>query len=354
MADPHRPTPLSTGSWNNGDGAQPRPTDDLAWLPKRQEPSLAPAEVDTHPSLLAWLISGLTLLATLFSSTTLGAGWYLSTRTDVTTDLVPLLGGATIHRVWTDPELLRIGLSFSVPLLLILLCHELGHYLMCRRYRIPATPPYFLPAPVGLGTFGAFIRIKAPIRDKNVLLDVGAGGPIAGFVALLPFLLYGVAHSTPAGVTRVPEGTSSLLLLIPGSSLAMEGVARLFHGPLAAGTVLDLHPFALAAWVGLLATALNLLPVGQLDGGHILYAALGRWQRRMAFPLWALLMLAGFWWTGWWFWGVLLMVMGLRHPPVMNERKPLGSRRLLVACACLVLLMLCFIPIPFEMVSVAD
>jgi membrane-associated protease RseP (regulator of RpoE activity) len=340
------------------DGHGPeRPADAPPWWPSLER---ARVERSARPprrgrlGRLAWPISLLTLVASLFTSTTLGAGWYLSTRTDVTTDLVPLLGGETIRRVWLDPVLLRIGLSFSVPLLLILLCHELGHYLTCRRYGVPATPPFFLPGPVGLGTFGAFIRIKAPIRDKRVLLDVGAGGPIAGFAALLPFLFYGVAHSTPALVTRVPEGTSAVLLLIPGQSLGLRAVAALFHGPLPAGTVLDLHPFALAAWVGLLATALNLLPIGQLDGGHILYAAVGAWQRRLARPLWAVLMLAGFLWRGWWFWGALLLLMGLDHPRVANESLPLDPRRQGVALLCLVLLVLCFIPVPFEMASVAQ
>ena len=141
--------------------------------------------------------TGVSFLLSLFASTTLGAGWYLSTRTDVTTDLLPWLGPSTVTRVWTDPDLLRLGFQFSIPLLLILLCHELGHYVMCRRYSVRTTPPYFLPAPVGLGTFGAFIRIREPIRDKRQLLDIGVAGPIAGFVALIPFLLYGTAQSHP-------------------------------------------------------------------------------------------------------------------------------------------------------------
>ena len=150
------------------------------------------------------LISALSFLISLFTTTTLGAGWYLSTRTDVTTDLLPWLGPETIRRVWSDPQLLSTGLSFSLPLLLILLCHEFGHYLICRRYQVDASPPYFLPAPVGLGTFGAFIKIRAPIRDKRQLFDIGAGGPLAGFAALIPFLLYGVAKSSPAPLVISP------------------------------------------------------------------------------------------------------------------------------------------------------
>ncbi|MDX1503044.1 MAG: site-2 protease family protein, partial [Thermoanaerobaculia bacterium] len=137
---------------------------------------------------------------TLVTATTAGAGFLLATRTDVTTDLPVLetMGPRTVERVWSDPELRATGLAYAVPMLFILLCHELGHYLTCRRYRLPATPPIFLPAPFALGTFGAFIRIRGAIRDRRQLLDVGASGPIAGFVALLPFLLLGIARSEPA------------------------------------------------------------------------------------------------------------------------------------------------------------
>lgn len=317
------------------------------------EPSPATRPPDDRPR---YLLSLLTLALSLFTTTTLGAGWYLSTRTDVTTDLVPLLGPSTIRRVWSDPELLATGLAFSLPLLFILLCHELGHYLICRRYRVPATPPYFLPAPVALGTFGAFIRIRAPIRDKRRLFDIGVGGPIAGFVALTPFLVWGVAQSRPAPLRLAPpDGAAELLLILPGRSLALELVSRVFHGPLPPDTTLDLHPFALAAWVGLLATALNLIPLGQLDGGHILYAVTGHWQRRLALPLWIGLALAGLvYWRGWLFWCFIVLLMGLRHPPVRDERRPLDRRRQLLAVVALALFVLCFMPVPISVLPVLE
>lgn len=300
-----------------------------------------------------YLLAGLLFLLTLFCTTTLGAGWYLSTRTDVITDLLPILEPRTVRTVWTEPALLATGLRFSLPVMLILLCHEMGHYLACRRYGLPATLPYFLPAPLGLGTLGAFIRIRAPIRRKRVLLDVGAAGPLAGFVALLPFLIYGIARSRPSSVTLVdPEVAGDLLLLLPGRSLAMDLLIRLFHGSRSAGAVMDLHPFALAAWVGLLATALNLLPLGQLDGGHVLYAASGRMQRRLAWLFWGALLLFGLLWRGWWIWCGIVLFMGLKHPPVVDESQPLDPWRRLVALACLALFVLSFSPVPISLVAI--
>ncbi len=258
-----------------------------------------------------------------------------------------------MRRVWSDPELLATGLSFALPLVLILLCHELGHYLVCVRRGIPTTPPLFLPLPALLGTLGAFIRIRAPIRDRRELLDVGVGGPLAGFAALLPFLVYGVARSTPAAVVPVPAGADpSALLLVPGGNLAMALLTRLFHGPLPEGGVLDLHPFALAAWFGLLATALNLLPIGQLDGGHILFAAAGELQRRLAPALWVGLALVGVVWPGWLFWCLLLVLIGLRHPPVVSMEPGLDRRRLAVALLALVLFALSFSPVPLVWIPV--
>ncbi len=309
-----------------------------------------------QPGPVSYVVAALSFVLSLFTTTTLGAGWYLSTRTDVTTDLLPWLGPETVRRVWSDPDLLQVGLTFSLPLLLILLCHELGHYLACRYYGVPATPPFFLPVPIGLGTFGAFIRIRAPIRDKPQLFDIGAGGPIAGFAALLPFLIYGVARSTPAAVALAEDQERApLFLFLPGKSLALELATRLFHGELPPATTLDLHPFALAAWVGLLATALNLIPLGQLDGGHILYSVAGDRQRLVAMPLWLALAAAGlFYWRGWLVWCAIVLLMGLRHPPVLDERAGLDGRRRLLALVTLVLFILSFMPIPISVVGVTQ
>jgi hypothetical protein len=301
------------------------------------EPWPAPPRQRGRPRYgLALLLFGLTF----FCTTTLGPVLFAWNRDGLPPEIYPLITPRLVARVWSDPALLRLGLSFSLPVLLILFVHEMGHYLACRHYRLPSTLPYFLPLPAVLGTLGAFIRIRVAMRNKRELFDVGVAGPFAGFVTLLPFLIYGIARSQPAPL-RLDAGASRLL---PGQCLAMEAAIRIFHGRLADGMVLRLHPFALAAWFGLLATAINLLPLGQLDGGHILYAAAGRWQRRLALPLWVALALAGMLWGGWALWCVVIFAMGLYHPPVVDEATPLDKRRRALAVTALVVLALCFTP----------
>ena len=256
-------------------------------------PPLRPQQV--HRYFLASVL----FLLTFVSTTTLGSIVYLASRTDEITDLPPFLYTRTLEAVWSDMSLLGTGLAFSLPLLFILLCHELGHYLACRYYGIASTLPYFLPSPWFIGTFGAFIRIRGRIPGKKELFDVGVAGPIAGFLALLPFLVLGILWSTPAAITPATPLQPAAALYVPGTSLAIAGLTWLFHGPLSSDMVLNLHPFAMAAWVGLLATSLNLIPLGQLDGGHILYALAGRRQRQLAIPLWLVLLLLGIVWRGW-------------------------------------------------------
>jgi len=228
----------------------------------------------------------------------------------------------------------------------------MGHYVACRRYGIPCTPPFFLPVPLNFGTFGAFIRLKAPFSNKRQLFDVGIAGPIAGFVTLIPFLLWGIAHSHAAPMHEVPLEQSTGLVLLPGRCLAIELATWLFHGRLAPGMVLNLHPVAYGAWLGLLATAINLLPLGQLDGGHILYAATGRLQRRLALPLWIALGLMGYFWPGWLLWSLIVALIGLPHPPVYDESEPLDPKRRLLAWFALVMFVLCFMPVPIRDVMV--
>jgi membrane-associated protease RseP (regulator of RpoE activity) len=313
-------------------------------------PPSAPGSRRVGSYTLAALLGALSL----FTTVTLGGVFFLGTRTDVVTDIVPLLLPETVARVWGDPTLRGLGFRFALPTLFILLCHELGHYLVCRKHGLPATPPYFVPAPIGLGTFGAFIRIRGAIRNRRQLLEVGVSGPIAGFAALLPFLLYGVAHSRPVelGALAAPEAPG-LQLFLPGQGLLTSGVVWLFHGALPAGAVLNPHPFLLAAWVGLFATMLNLLPLGQLDGGHILYAALGRRQPWLAWPLWGALALVGLAWPGWWLWCVIVLVLGLRHPPLVDEAEPLDRVRTGLALAAALLFALSFMPVPIREVVLA-
>ena len=286
--------------------------------------------------LLAFVLFALTF----FTTTTLGPEMLASTGLDL-----PWLSPRTILKVWTNPELLRQGLAFSFSVLTILLAHELGHYIACRRYGIHCTLPYFLPVPLNFGTFGAFIKIKAPIYSKRQLFDVGIAGPIAGFIALIPFLLYGVAWSEPAVAPR--EIGESLAL---GPSLAIDLAMRLFHGGMREGMVLHLHPFAMGAWLGLFATALNLLPLGQLDVGHILYSVLGRGQRGLALPLWLPLALLGLYWPGWWLWCVVVLLIGIFHPPVYDESIPLDPKRRWLALLALAIFVLSFMPVPLGIV----
>ena len=298
------------------------------------------------------VVSIVLFFCTLVSTTTLGVAVYLGSRTDVTTDLTPFLSPRTFATVWGDAHLLLLGLRFSIPLMSILLAHEMGHYLACRYYRIASSPPYFLPSPFFIGTFGAFIRIRQRIPGRRELFDIGLAGPIAGFVMLLPFLVLGIAWSSPGVVFEGDASNAVAQLYRPGSNLAIAGVSWLFFGPLPTPFVLNLHPFALAAWVGLLLTALNLLPLGQLDGGHVVYALLGRTQRRIAWPLWFLLASAGWIWRGWLVWCVLILFLGLRHPPVAGESVPLDRARKRLGWVALALFLVCFTPEPLAVILV--
>jgi len=308
------------------------------------------ARVVPPPARPRWVLAGILFVLTFFTTTTLGAVLYVGTRTDETTDLPMFLHPRTIIEVWTTPALLRYGLSFSLPLLAILAAHELGHYFACRRYGVASTTPYFLPAPVGMGTFGAFIRIRARIATKAQLFDIGIAGPFAGFVVLIPFLVLGVAWSQPAVVSVAQDlSQAQTVLYRPGTNLAVWLLTLLFHGRLPPTFLLDYHPFALASWVGLVATALNLLPMGQLDGGHVLYAVTARLHRRVAWLTWLVVLGLGYLWLGWLIICLLVLaVMGLRHPPVLDADQPLDRRRLRLAALGLVLFALCFTPIPLD------
>jgi membrane-associated protease RseP (regulator of RpoE activity) len=284
---------------------------------------------------------------TLLSTITLSPVMSMYSRTDFTTLLPLWLSPQVARAVWHSPALLHMGLSFAFAAMSILFAHEMGHYIACRRYGLACTLPYFLPVPLNFGTFGAFIKIKEPIRTKRELFDVGVAGPLAGFVVLIPFLLYGVAHSQMVPLPH-PGPTPTGEVLAPGHSLAMLLAIRLFHGPLRPGMYLNLHPMALGAWLGLLATSLNLLPLGQLDGGHILYAATGRLQRRLAIPLWVGLAVLGWLWAGWILWSVIVLVIGLYHPPVWDEREPLDPKRRAIAWLALLIFILSFMPVPLS------
>jgi membrane-associated protease RseP (regulator of RpoE activity) len=278
----------------------------------------------------------LLLLGLTFLTTTLVVGLSYGGIGDVTS-LAQLGAALAAGPVWSA------GLAFSLPLLAILFTHEMGHYLACRHYRLDATLPYFIPVPFGIGTFGAFIRIRSPLANKTELFDVGAAGPLAGFAVALPVLLLGVALSHP--VAHLPSSN----LLVFGEPLLFKAAVYLVHPHLGSGDLL-LNPTGYAAWFGLLVTALNLLPFGQLDGGHITYAMFGRWQRRLAWPALVVLVVLSFRWIGWLVWVAIALIMRVRHPWMPDEDVPIDPRRRLIGWLCVVVFILCFTPQPITVV----
>ncbi|MBZ0170088.1 Peptidase family M50 [Candidatus Methylomirabilis lanthanidiphila] len=245
---------------------------------------------------------------------------------------------------FADPWSLAQGLPFAVTLLLILGVHELGHYFTARRYGITVTLPYFIPAPVGLGTFGAFIRMKSPVTDRQALFDVGIAGPLAGLCVALPAIVVGL-HWSELILTGAEEHAGIAL----GTPLLFSLLQWLTLGPIPEGGDVLLHPVAFAGWIGLFVTALNLLPIGQLDGGHIAYALVGRHHRRVA--IFTVLVLIGMgiaYWPGWLFWASLSLILGLKHPPPLNDVTRLDDRRRLVGFASLLLLLSVMTPSPFH------
>lgn len=247
---------------------------------------------------------------------------------------------------------LRPGLEFAMALMAILLAHETGHYLTAKHYGINASPPYFLPAPPlwnFVGTFGAFIRLRSPVVDRQQLLDVGAAGPWAGFLVAMIMLVTGllVSQPVPALEAAAPQlvmvGGTPLYL---GDSLIMAAARRL----LSDGGVVLLHPLALAGWLGLLVTMLNLLPLGQLDGGHVLYALIGRRQAWIGRAVWLALLVLGFWFWGWWVWALFTVILGrgsLAHPTVLDRHRPVPASRRPYGWASTFLFVITFTPVPF-------
>jgi membrane-associated protease RseP (regulator of RpoE activity) len=244
-----------------------------------------------------------------------------------------------------DPSLLLDGAPFSLALIAILLAHEMGHYLTCRYYRIQATLPYFIPAPTLVGTFGAFIRIRSPIHHRAALLEVGIAGPIAGFLVALPVLAWSMtlARHVPSDSELVRGG------LTLGDPLIFTLTEWLLGAGGPPGTETYLHPIGFAAWVGFLVTALNLLPVGQLDGGHVAYALSRRGHAIVSRVfLLALVLMGVFFWPGWFVWALLLLLLGVRHPPTVDDSRPLQRRHAVLGWIALAMFVLCFTPTPVQ------
>jgi len=242
------------------------------------------------------------------------------------------------------PEMLWLGVPFAGTLLFILVTHELGHFLLSKVHRVPASLPLFIPGPPHfIGTFGAVIRMRGPIMDRRALFDIGVAGPLAGFIVAVGALVVGLNLSS---IQKFGVPYESLKL---GEPLLHQFISWLTIGPLPPGGGLVRHPVAYAAWFGLFITSLNLIPIGQLDGGHVAYALWGSRQRTMALVIVPMLIILGFvGWPGWFVWAFLAGLWGVGHPPVMNPSVPLGRGRTFVGWIALAVFIMTFAPVPFS------
>ncbi len=279
-----------------------------------------------------------TIVSTLFVGTFLMSGF----QSEITGDGAI----AGLDQILNNPALLAEGIPFALALLGILMAHEMGHYLTCRHYGISATLPYFIPAPTFIGTFGAFIRIRSPFQHRAALLEVGVAGPIAGFLVAVPVLAIALTRSTMVEASSVGPSLSL------GEPLIFTAVAALMGISEPAGMELYLHPIGFAAWVGFLVTALNLLPIGQLDGGHVIYALFPRAHSRISqTAVFLLIPLGIFFWLGWFVWAVLMVLLGTRHAPTLADPIPLERRQIVLAWIGLILLVVSFVPVPTTITS---
>ena len=238
------------------------------------------------------------------------------------------------------------GFLYAISIVSILLAHEMGHYLMCRKYGIPATLPFFIPFPFPqvnpFGTMGAVIKMKGRIPNRLALFDIGVAGPLAGLALTIPILIIGLAHSQFVPVAEIPQGQ-----LFFGESLLFSQLSKIVMGATPEGYETMLHPMAFAGWVGLFVTALNLLPIGQLDGGHVLYALFGyKSQKIYAYVLGAFILVCAFLYQGWLLLIIILLWIGYRHPPPENDYIPLDPKRRLIGYFTFFIFLISFIPVP--------
>ena len=308
------------------------------FVPVYVPPPLPPA----HGRLWVQLVL---LCATIVTTTFAGGFHYDSFAIDLST-INQLPEPTSTSALLLDPLFWLRGLWYSLTILAILGCHEMGHYVACLRYGVEVTRPYFLPAPLPLtGTLGAFIRIRSRIPNKIALFDIGIAGPLAGFVVAVPALFIGLWLSR---VDRLPDDASNLMEL--GEPLLFRFAAWIVWGDVADGYTINMHPMAFAAWFGLLATALNLFPIAQLDGGHIAYAVFVRRATTITIVMIGVAIGLTFVSSSWIAWTVLLVIMivmmGPRHPPTLDEDESLDRGRLLLAVVALVVLIVCFTPAP--------
>jgi len=240
-------------------------------------------------------------------------------------------------------SMLYTGIFFSVSLMGILGIHELGHYIASARHNIPASLPYFIPAPTIIGTFGAFIKVKQRVNSRKAMFDIGVTGPLAGFVVALPVFILGLHLSQV-----VPSADTATFKL--GDSILVYALTRLLAPEsYITGQDLLLHPVAFAGWIGFWVTSLNLLPISQLDGGHILYSLFPKYHKYISIAFFVLLIPLGIFWIGWFVWALLIFFfLKLKHPPIVDESQPLDMRRKIIGFIAFVIFVILFIPIPFS------
>jgi membrane-associated protease RseP (regulator of RpoE activity) len=289
----------------------------------------------------------LLFVATVITTTLAGVDHWLSfTQEYLTAEALPPIRTLLPHGLW-----------YSATILAILGCHELGHYFACRYYDVDATRPFFLPVPLLMtGTLGAFIRIREPIPSKRMLFDIGIAGPIAGFVIAVPALLIGLLMSDVKPELALNALPDNVLVYSLGEPLLLKMFSWLIFGSLAEGFSVSLHPVAFASWFGLLATALNLFPIGQLDGGHISYAVFGRRSSNVTLLMIGCAMLLTYFSRSWLVWTVLTTIMlflfGRHHPRTFDEHVPLDPARKRLAIFAVVMFVLCFTPAPIEVAQI--
>jgi membrane-associated protease RseP (regulator of RpoE activity) len=292
----------------------------------------SPGEEFEEPPFSKWILPVSLFVATIF--TTLWAGAYQAYSG-------PIRG--PVNFLLEHPETLWSGIPFAATLLIILVTHECGHYVLSRIHRVPASLPLFIPGPPHfVGTFGAIIRMRGPIVNRRALFDIGVAGPLAGFLAAVVALIIGLNLST------IVDRTSNHGLEL-GEPLLLQFISWVVVGSLPPHTDIVLHPVGFAAWFGLFVTSLNLIPIGQLDGGHVAYALWGSRQRTMAFIMLPILIVLGFvGWPGWWLWAFMAGLWGFGHPPVRDLHVPLGRKRIIVGWIALAVFVLTFAPVPFS------
>jgi membrane-associated protease RseP (regulator of RpoE activity) len=286
----------------------------------------------------------LTVLSTFYTGMLLSIG-----EGDINAH-IGINGEADMWKILLQPKILFSGGLFSLAIMSILLAHEMGHYIACRKYRINATLPYFIPFPTLIGTMGAFIKIKSPITSRKALFDIGAAGPIAGFVLVVPWMFIGMSLSEVA----VAKHTESMLIM--QDPLLTNLIVKIMGFEIPPGYDVMAHPVYIAAWFGCLATAINLIPVGQLDGGHIIYSLFTKNATKIykyAFALTCITAISAVYIEGFFGWALWILIiyflMRKGHPPTLDDSSALDGKRKILALATLIIFILTFMPIPIKL-----